>query len=204
MTLRQRLGGNHLRGTIRGSTFRRTLCACLVEPLGLAVGAEGKLTPDFERRLSSWMQIHLRVAVHPYPDRDALGDLEHRVLAALDPPLNLDGMPRTVVRERLSALRRRLTAADATPSRSGRRAVSRGVARTTASASHVTLHEEIATILRQNGRPMTTVELAGAVNERGIYSKRDKSPVTAFQIHGRTKNYPHLFDRDGQMVRLKS
>jgi hypothetical protein len=51
---------------------------------------------------------------------------------------------------------------------------------------------------------MTTAELADAVNERGIHSKRDKTLVTSFQIHGRTRNYPRLFDRDGQMVRLRS
>jgi hypothetical protein len=68
----------------------------------------------------------------------------------------------------------------------------------------MTLHEEIATILLESSRPMTTAELADAVNERGIYSKRDKTLVTSFQIHGRTRNYPRLFDRDGQMVRLRS
>jgi hypothetical protein len=204
MTLRQRLGGNHLRGSIRGSTFRRTLGACLVEPLGLALAEAGKLTPDSERRLRSWMQTHLRVAVHPYPDRDALGDLERRVLAALDPPLNLEGMPRTVRRERLTALRRRLIEAHAPPRRSGKRPLSRDVAPTMPSAPRTTLHEEIATILRESGRPMTTAELADAVNERGIYSRRDKSWVTSFQIHGRTRNYPRLFDRDGQLVRLRS
>jgi hypothetical protein len=204
MTLRQRLRGNHLRGSIRRSTFRRTLGACLVEPLGLDLVAAGKLTPDSERQLSGWMQTHLRVAVHPYPDRDALGDLERRVLAALDPPLNLEGMPRTVLRQRLSALRRRLIDAHERPGRSGTRPVSRDIAPTTESVPRVTLHEEIATILRESGRPMTTAELVDAVNERGIYSKRDKSLVTSFQIHGRIRKYPRLFDRDGQIVRLRS
>ena len=204
MTLRQRLGGNHLRGSIRGSTFRRTLGACLVDPLDLALAAAGKLTPDSERQLSSWMQTHLRVAVHPYPNRNVLGDLERRVLAVLDPPLNLEGMPRTALRERLSALRRRLIEANPPPRRSGTRAVSRGVVSTTGAAARTTLHDEIVTILRETGQPMTTAELADAVNKRGIYTKRDKSPVTSFQIHGRTRNYPRLFDRDGQMVHLRS
>lgn len=204
MTLRQRLRGNHLRGSIGGSTFRRTLGACLVEPLGLGLVAAAKLTPDSERQLSLWMQTHLGVAVHPYPDRDALGDLERRVLAVLDPPLNLEGMPRTVLRERLSTLRRLLIDAHAPARRSGTRPVSRDVAATTGSVPRMTLHEEIATILRESSRPMTTAELADAVNERGIYSKRDKTLVTSFQIHGRTRNYPRLFDRDGQMVRLRS
>lgn len=54
---------------------------------------------------------HLDVAVHPFADRDALADLERRVLAELDPPLNLDGRQPTVVRVRPSELRRRLAAA---------------------------------------------------------------------------------------------
>jgi hypothetical protein len=48
---------------------------------------------------------HLQVAVHPFAERDALGDLEHRVLQVLDPPLNLDGRPRTPLRKTLSQLR---------------------------------------------------------------------------------------------------
>jgi hypothetical protein len=49
---------------------------------------------------------------------------------------------------------------------------------------------------------MTTTEIAHAVNERGRYEKRDGGAVTAFQIHGRTRNYPHLFERDGASVTL--
>lgn len=71
------------------------------------------------------------------------------------------------------------------------------------SVSPVTLHEEIAAILRSRGNPwMTTGELAELVNSRGRYSKRDGSPVTAFQVHGRTRKYADLFDRDGSLVRL--
>lgn len=43
--------------------------------------------------------------MHPFPEPDALGDLEHRVLAALMPPLNIDGMPSTSLRRTLSRLR---------------------------------------------------------------------------------------------------
>jgi hypothetical protein len=68
-----------------------------------------------------------------------------------------------------------------------------------------TLHEEIARIVRENGnRWMTTQELAGAVNRAGNYHKRDGSPVDAFQIHGRTRKYGHLFERDGSRVRLRA
>jgi hypothetical protein len=66
-----------------------------------------------------------------------------------------------------------------------------------------TLHEELAGILRDNGnRWMTTEELAAEVNERGAYAKRDGSAVTAFQVHGRTRNYRHMFERDGSRARL--
>lgn len=69
----------------------------------------------------------------------------------------------------------------------------------------LTLHEEIRAILQERspGSWMTTQELADAVNRRGRYRKQDASPMTAFQIHGRTKNYPHLFERDGNRVRLR-
>ena len=49
---------------------------------------------------------------------------------------------------------------------------------------------------------MSTQDVADAVNAAGNYSKKDGSDVTAFQIHGRTKNYPQLFARDGSKVRL--
>lgn len=68
----------------------------------------------------------------------------------------------------------------------------------------VLLHDEIAAILRLGGNAwMTTAELARAVNGRGFYRKRDGSTVTAFQIHGRTKNYSRMFERDGSRVRLR-
>lgn len=51
------------------------------------------------------MRQHLTVAVVPFADADALGDLERRVLTALNPPLNLDGMVPTPVRAVLSRRR---------------------------------------------------------------------------------------------------
>lgn len=66
----------------------------------------------------------------------------------------------------------------------------------------MTLHEEIETILDEKCYPMNTREIAEKVNNRGNYIKKDGSPVTDFQIHGRTKNYPHLFTRKGTLVGL--
>jgi hypothetical protein len=57
------------------------------------------------------MRTHLHVAVHPFPNRDALLDLEEHVLEQLDPPRNLDGRPATAMRVWLTDLRRLLVAA---------------------------------------------------------------------------------------------
>lgn len=66
----------------------------------------------------------------------------------------------------------------------------------------VTLHEEIRAILQEQARDMTTQEIADEVNRRGHYLKQDRSPVTSFQIHGRTRQYSQLFTRDGIIVAL--
>jgi hypothetical protein len=69
----------------------------------------------------------------------------------------------------------------------------------------VKLHDEIAAILRANdNRWMTTAEIAKIVQTQGRYIKKDgTSDVTAFQIHGRTRRYADLFERDGSRVRLR-
>ncbi|GAB3336544.1 hypothetical protein GCM10027429_19990 [Marivirga atlantica] len=66
------------------------------------------------------------------------------------------------------------------------------------------LHEAIVQILKQRGTSMSTTEIAYALNKNRWYSKKDGSDITAFQIHGRTRNYDHLFKRDGAQVSLKS
>lgn len=62
------------------------------------------------------MREHQEVPVHPFAEADALGNLEHRVLGVLNPPLNLDGMPPTPLRGALARLRRELTLGDVSPS----------------------------------------------------------------------------------------
>jgi len=111
MTLGKRIAGNHLNGRIRGSTFRLTLAAILASPERLTSAGPGQLDPDAEQRLSQWMRTHLDVAIHPFRERDALGDLEMHVLDHLDPPLNLEKRPVTAIRLRLTDLRRLLVAA---------------------------------------------------------------------------------------------
>ena len=65
------------------------------------------------------------------------------------------------------------------------------------------LHDEIAAILKENGNAwMTTREVAKLVNVRDRYRKRDGSQVTDYQIHGRTRNRPEMFEREGSKLRL--
>jgi hypothetical protein len=105
-TLRSRIGGNHIRGSVRGSTFRLTLAAVLRGPLELQVAGPRKLGSGSEQRLTTWILTHLEVGVHPFPDADRVSELERSVLSLLDPPMNLEGMPLTALRTVLSALRR--------------------------------------------------------------------------------------------------
>jgi len=110
-TLHGRIGGNHLRGSIEGSTLRLTLGAVLAEQLSLEKVGRKKFSADSEARLSSWMAERLSIAVYPFSDRQSLGDLEARVVSQLDPPLNLDHCDRsTPLRARLKDLRRSLAA----------------------------------------------------------------------------------------------
>jgi hypothetical protein len=70
--------------------------------------------------------------------------------------------------------------------------------------SRLTLHEAMAQVLREGGNQwMHTRDLASEVNTRGLYRKRDGSPVESNQIHARAKNYEDLFEKDRQMVRLR-
>lgn len=107
-TLHSRIGGNHLRGRIRGSTFRFTLAAALIKPLGLVADGPKRLTSDSEVVLSTWMRKHLSVCTVVIADRLEVIRLEGAMLARLDPPLNLDGMPATTLRGQITRLRRDL------------------------------------------------------------------------------------------------
>lgn len=70
-------------------------------------------------------------------------------------------------------------------------------------APRMTLHEAIAFLLEESAnRWMTTKELVTAINKRGLYRKRDGSPVEINQIHARVNNYSQLFEKDGPRVRL--
>ena len=97
-TLWGRIRGMHLGGRHNFSTFRLSLGAILA-----AAHDQDDINED---ELTAWMHQHLRVIAIPVEDADALDALETGILAALDPPLNLDKRPKNELRTRLSALRR--------------------------------------------------------------------------------------------------
>lgn len=66
----------------------------------------------------------------------------------------------------------------------------------------MTLHEAIEKLLHSKGQPMTTQQIANELNINNWYKKKDGSQITAFQIHGRTKNYASIFNRNGSLVSL--
>lgn len=97
-TLWLRIAKMHLGPNHNLSTFRYTVGAILAR-------AEGVNFID-EQALTQWMHSHLRVLAVPYPDADSLGQVEEVVLAELDPPFNLKGMPKTPIRSQITILRR--------------------------------------------------------------------------------------------------
>lgn len=64
------------------------------------------------------------------------------------------------------------------------------------------LHDAIVKIIELKGAPMTTSEIADELNRNNWYQKKDGSEITAFQIHGRTRTYSNLFNRNGTTVNL--
>lgn len=66
----------------------------------------------------------------------------------------------------------------------------------------MTLHEAIRVVLEEAGRSMSTREIAAELNRRDLYKKMDGSEISDFQVHGRTKNYSHIFRREGTVVSL--
>jgi hypothetical protein len=97
-TIWGRVRGMHLGGRHEFSTFRLSLGSILANACG-----EAEIDED---RLTAWMYEHLRLMPVPVDDVEALDGLETAVLAALNPPLNLDKMPRSPTREKLTELRR--------------------------------------------------------------------------------------------------
>ncbi len=96
-SLRHLVQDVQLRGRTRSSTFRSHLATILHRPL--------RLTSLDDPALTAWMRAHLTVVTWPSTDRDGLVALAHHVVAALEPPLNVDHLRAAEVRLRLAELR---------------------------------------------------------------------------------------------------
>ncbi len=200
-TLGSRIGDNHISGRIRNSTFRLTVAAILLEDLESHISGDRNIGPAGESVISDWVSKHMSITVAPLRDPKRIGAFEDQVLSELDPPLNLKGMANSPVRETLSQRRSMFRNKTVPPRADSIPFVKSPLANHLRRA--LTLHDEITDILRgQNNAWMTTSELAAQVNARLNYIKRDGSVITDFQIHGRTRNYSHLFERNGSRVRL--
>ena len=109
--LRQRLT-THFAGNAEGSTLRKTLGCLLADELGIElrrVGSGKRRTfVRGEQVLSDWMAEHAFVSVveHPRP-----WELEDRLIATLDLPLNLEGNSRNAFHAALTEVRRLAVAA---------------------------------------------------------------------------------------------
>lgn len=105
-------------GRTGSSTLRRSLAALLRDPLDLRAQprnpappghfANYGLEPAGDERLTAWMCEHLRLATWTASVDLFLGDLETAVLAALQPPLNIDKV-RTPWRAQVRAARKRMS-----------------------------------------------------------------------------------------------
>lgn len=65
------------------------------------------------------------------------------------------------------------------------------------------LHEAMATVLRERGEPLTGRELADEINRRGLYRRKDGSPLPLNQVHARASNYGDLFVKEDGRIGLR-
>ncbi len=67
----------------------------------------------------------------------------------------------------------------------------------------ITLHVELADILRGHPAGLSLSDLADQVNRRRRYRKRDRSGVKASQVRLRARKYDHLFEIEDGRVKLR-
>jgi hypothetical protein len=84
------------------------LAAALRKKLRLRSLDGERLEAPGEQNLTDWMKSHLQFSFSSFEDRDALDNLETKVLLKLNPPLNIKKMASSGLRIRLSVLRARL------------------------------------------------------------------------------------------------
>lgn len=63
------------------------------------------------------------------------------------------------------------------------------------SPASMTLHEAMSTILADFPSGLSAADLARRVNDRGLYRRRDGTPVEPVLIHARATQYAQRFDR---------
>ncbi|WP_367620133.1 HTH domain-containing protein [Microbacterium maritypicum] len=66
------------------------------------------------------------------------------------------------------------------------------------------LHIAIAEVLESSGRAMSPSEIAEHINRRGLYSRRDGSPLPANQVSARIRRYPALFSTTPSGIKLNN
>lgn len=70
--------------------------------------------------------------------------------------------------------------------------------------SRLTLHEAIANVLRWNSSPMSSSDIARAVNHAGFYQRADAKPIQVSQVSARVNNYPQLFKKVDGLIAICS
>jgi len=66
----------------------------------------------------------------------------------------------------------------------------------------ISLHQAIEQTIRNNNRPMTTVEIALELNNSDLYTKKDGKPLLSSTIEARVTNYIHKFSKKGTLIGL--
>lgn len=69
--------------------------------------------------------------------------------------------------------------------------------------SQLKLHDAIAKVLRRNGSPMSSRDIAKAVNHAGDYKRADGTPIPASQVSARVNKYPQLFKKVNGLIALR-
>ena len=104
-TLKSRIAFHQGRD-VSSSTLRHSLAAVLHSAGDSGVTPGAPAPKALEQKINEWMNAHLELSVCPLDARDSLKEQETQVLAKLDPPFNLKGMPITPFRARLKFLRK--------------------------------------------------------------------------------------------------
>lgn len=64
------------------------------------------------------------------------------------------------------------------------------------------LEEAIVYLLASSGHGMKTEQIAREINERGLYTRRDREPVTGKQVYAVVMSHPETFCKSEGRIRL--